>query len=231
MNMRLNKLALACVMAGSALLVACAGGDSNGSFLTIKGTAATGAALVGTVNVTCKSGTGSASSNTDGSFTVVVSNGVGPCLLGITANGATMYSVTSGNASTQIANITPMTNLLVSYLSNVPGMAAVSPAAWFALPTTQALLVDTTALTTRIVTDFIPAIKTLVPTLSLADAGFLSTTFVANPATSSTDADLEKLLTANVVTATGAPVPATITTLQVAASTDTPVVAPTGAGS
>ncbi len=230
MKMRLNNLALACVMAGSALLVACGGGGA--SVLSVSGTAATGVPLVGTVSVSCKSGAGSATSNADGSFTVLVVNGQGPCLLALTPVGGTpLYSVTSGNAASQVANITPMTNLLVSYLSNVPGMEAVDPAAWFALPATQSLLVDTTALNSRIVADFIPAIKTLVPTLSLADAGFLSTTFVADPTTSDTDADLELLLTANVVTDTGEPVPATITDLDSAAADDTVVIVPTGAGS
>ena len=229
MKMRLNNLALACVLTGSALLVACGdgGGGGSASILTVSGTAATGAPLVGSVTVTCKTGSGSATSNLDGSFTVLVTNGVGPCLLSLTANGTTLFSVTSGNAATQVANITPMTNLLVSYLSNVPGLEAADPAAWFAKPTTQALLADTTALNTRIATDFIPAVKTLAPTLSLTDASFLSTAFKADPAVSSADADLELLKTANVVTASGAPEPATITTLDNAAADDTEVIAPT----
>ena len=230
MKMRLNSLALVCVLAGSALLVAC-GGDSGGggAVLTVKGTAATGAPLVGAVSVTCKSGNGSATSNADGSFTVLVVNGVGPCLLALTpTGGTTLYSVTSGNATTQVSNITPMTNLLVSYLSNVPGMVAADPVAWFALGTTQALLADTTALNTRIAADFIPAVKTLVPTLSLTDSSFLSTAFVADPGVSSTDADLVKLAVAGVVTDTGAPSPAAITALDTAASNDAVVVLPTG---
>src|SRR5438034_5331221 len=131
MVMRLNKIALASlVLGGSALLAACGGGGgSSGSALTLKGTAATGAPVVGAVTATCKSGTGTATSNPDGSFTVVVNNGVGPCLLAITPpGGAPIYSVTSGSGATQTANITPMTNLLVSYLRNVPGMTAADPA-------------------------------------------------------------------------------------------------------
>lgn len=231
--MRFNKISLATlVLGGSLLLAACGGGGGSGSSaLTLKGTAATGAAIAGgSVTATCKSGTGTATSNGDGSFTVVVNGGVGPCLLAITpAGGATLYSVTSGSGATQTANITPMTNLLVSYLMNVPGMTAANPAAWFALPTTRALLADTTALTTRITTDFVPAIKALAPTLSLTGADFLQTAFTPSPTASSTDKDLELLKTLNIVTTTGLPSTATTTALTTAAKDDTPVVAPTGA--
>lgn len=232
--MRLTKLSLAClVIGGSALLAACGGGSGGGggSALTLQGTAATGAPLVGTVTATCKTGTGTVVSNLDGSFSVVVSNGVGPCLLAITTTGgATLYSVTSGSGATQTANITPMTNMLVNYLRSVPGMSAADPAAWFALPAVKALLADTAALTARIVNDFVPALKTLLPSLSVADAGFLFTAFIASPTSSATDADLEKLKTAGIVTATGAPSAAATSSLAVAASNDSPVVVPTGAG-
>ena len=231
--MRLNKISLAClVLGGSALLAACGSGGDGGSALTLKGTAATGQPVVGAVTANCKTGTGTATSNLDGSFTVVVNGGVGPCLLAITpTGGATLYSVTSGSGATQTANITPMTNLLVNYLRSVPGMTAADPATWFALRSVRALLADTAALTTRIVTDFVPAMKTLLPSLSLPDAGFLFTAFTANPASSSIDADLEKLKTAGIVTSTGAPSAATTSSLTTAASNDTAVVVPTGAGS
>lgn len=233
--MRLTKLSLAClILGGSALLTACGGGSGatsgGGSDLTLRGTAATGLPVIGTVTASCKTGTGTAVSNPDGSFTVVINNGVGPCLLAITPpGGATLYSVTSGSGATQTANITPMTNLLVDYLRNVPGMRAADPVAWFALPAVKALLADTAALTGRIVADFIPAMKTLLPSLSLADSGFLFTAFVASPTSSATDADLEKLKTAGIVTSTGAPSSAAASSLTAAASNDTPVVTPTGA--
>lgn len=236
--MRFSKFPLASLVLGcSALLAACGGGGGGGSFLTVNGTAATGAPLVGTVTATCKTGTGTATSNPDGSYTVLVSNGVGPCLLSITSGSTTLYSVTSGSGATQTGNITPMTNLLVSYLTKVPGMTAADPVAWFALPAAKALLTDTTALTTRITADFIPALKTLLPALSLttANANFLFTAFTASPTASTTDADLELLKTAvspitgaPLVSLTGAPASATTSSLTAAASNDTPVVVPTG---
>ena len=144
------------------------------------------------------------------------------------ATGATLYSITSGSGATQTANITPMTSMLVTYLLNVPGMKAATPEAWFAQPVVKTLLTDTTGLSTRITRDFLPTLKALLPTLSVNSTDFLFTAFVANPA-SATDADLEKLKTAGVVTSTGAPSAATASALATSAANDTPVVGATGA--
>ena len=227
--MRMNKISLACVvLGGSALLAACGGGDGDAA-LTLKGTAAVGAPLVGAVTATCKTGTGSATSNSDGTYTVAIVGGVGPCLLKIQpATGATLYSITSGSGATQTANITPMTNMLVTYLLNVPGMKAATPEAWFAQPVVKTLLTDTTGLSTRITRDFLPALKALLPTLSVNSTDFLFTAFVANPA-SATDADLETLKTAGVVTSTGEPSAAAASALVTSAANDTPVAGATGA--
>lgn len=239
--MRLNKLALACVvLGGSALMAACGGGGGGGGGVTpttnlsLSGTAALGAPAVGPVTATCRTGTGTAVSNADGSFTVNVVNGVGPCLLALTPpGGSPIYSFSTG-AGSSVANITPMTNLLVTYLLSVPGVSAADPAAWFALPATKALLADPVALNKRVVEDFIPAVKILVPGLSLTGTNFLSTAFTASPTGSATDADLEKLKVAGVVSATGAPAPAATATLKVQASNDAvvpPAPPATGAGS
>jgi hypothetical protein len=237
-DMRFNKVFLAClVLGGSAMLAACGGGGdssppaANGTALTLSGTAATGKAINGgALGVTCKSGTGTGTSNADGSFKVAVTNGTGPCLLKITpVGGVAMYSMTSGSGAS--ANITPMTNMLVSYLLSVPGMNAANPEAWFALPNTQALLADPVALTARIKNDFIPVLKTLVPGLNLASDDFLAKPFVAGSPTDTTDSDLEKLLTAGVVTSTGAPSSTTAAKLKQEAGNDVAVVVPTGAGS
>ena len=232
--MRLNKIALASLVLGASALLAACGGDSGGSLgggstLSLNGTAATGKALVGAVSANCKVGTGASTSNPDGSFTVLVNNGVGPCLLSITAGTTTLYSVTSGSGATQTGNITPMTHLLVSYLRNVPGMSAADPAAWFALATTRGLLADTPALTLRITRDFIPTLKAMLPSLSLADGGFLFTAFTAGSTSASSDVDLEKLKTGLIVKSTGEPSDDTAAKLKTGASDDKPEVAPTGA--
>lgn len=234
--MRFNKISLATMLLGGSMLLAACGGSGGGglgggSALTLKGTAAIGHAVVGPLSATCKTGSGSTTSNSDGSFTMVIADGVGPCLLKMTTNGATLYSISSGTASTQTANLTTMTTLLVEYLRNVPGMTASTPEAWFALPQAKTLLANSTALTKRIVDDFIPALKALMPAgtvLSLTDAGFLFTTFTPNPTTSPTDADLEKLKIANFVTDLGKLVDAFVKEIIKEALKDAPVVPATG---
>ena len=233
--MRLRKIPLATMaLGGCLLLTACGGGSGgSGSALTVQGTAAIGKPLAAPLSVTCKEGSGSSTSNSDGSFAVVINNGVGPCLLSMTtAAGTKLNSITSGAASTQTANLTPMTTLLVNYLRNVPGMSSASPEAWFALPATKALLADTEALRIRITTDFIPALKEVLPpgtTLSLADASFLLTAFIANPVSSTIDADLERLRSSGVVTELGALIRAYVDQLIKKALDDIPVISPTGA--
>lgn len=233
--MRLRKIPLATMaLGGCLLLTACGGGSGgSGSALTVQGTAAIGKPLAAPLSVTCKEGSGSSTSNSDGSFAVVINNGVGPCLLSMTtAAGTKLNSITSGAASTQTANLTPMTTLLVDYLRNVPSMSAPSPDAWFAKRETKALLGNTDALQIRITTDFIPAVKALVPpgtTLGLTDAGFLQTPFIPNPVISATDADLEKLIVSGFVTQLGVLIRDFVDKLVKAALNDLPVDPVTGA--
>jgi hypothetical protein len=197
-KMKFTKIALASmVLGGSLLLSACGGGGGGGSGLSLNGTAATGKPVLGTVAATCKTGSGTAVSNLDGSYNAFINGGAGPCLLKITpADGSpVMYSISSGSGASQTANITPLTSYLVTYLRSVPGMNATSPEAWFALSSVRGLLANTAALNERIVRDFIPALSALVPGLDLSSVSFLSTAFIANPLSSTADAQLEKLKT------------------------------------
>jgi len=238
--MRLHKISLAAMaLGGGLLLTACGGGGGiggGGSALTVRGTAAIGDPVVGLVSVTCKEESGSSTSNPDGSFTVVINNGVGPCLLNMTIPGTTttLYSVTSGSTATQTANLTPMTTLLVEYLRNLPNMPSTqNPQAWFASPVTRLLLSDTQALTTRIQNGFIPALNALLPPNSAPfalNANFLQTTFTANPNISSIDAELVKLIVSKFVTNLGALIRSFVDELIKAALKDIPVtIPPTGA--
>ena len=99
-------------------LAACGGGGgSSSSFsgITLTGVAATGAAISsGTVEAKCKTGTGTATSNADGSFEVKVSNGVGPCMLKAVdpITKTTVYSFVEQGSTT--ANINPVTHLVVA---------------------------------------------------------------------------------------------------------------------
>ena len=135
MKTQIKRLTLALAGAALATLAGCGGGGGSSSpaaatpALTLTGTAATGAAISGgPVTVKCASGTGSATTNADGSYTVIVSNGAFPCLAKVTAaDGSVLNSVVTGTGgSSAVANITPVTQLIVASL------AGGDPAAYFA---------------------------------------------------------------------------------------------------
>lgn len=106
------------VSAGLLTIYGCGGGGSSGGALTISGTAATGAAIAnGTVSVKCATGTGTATTNSDGTYTVTISGGTAPCLLKATATDAKgvttdLYSAVEAGQTT--ANITPLTQLVIA---------------------------------------------------------------------------------------------------------------------
>ncbi len=114
---------LAPVMAVT-LLTACGGGGGGGGStssgipstqLSISGGAATGAAISGgTVDVTCQVGTGTATTNADGTYSVSVSGGQQPCILRATdpVTKLQLHSILEAGATT--ANITPITDLVVA---------------------------------------------------------------------------------------------------------------------
>ncbi|MES3022476.1 MAG: hypothetical protein V4857_12930 [Pseudomonadota bacterium] len=122
-----NAVKLGAAMILAAALAGCGGGNNAPGELpgtiTITGTAATviagstnnaigGAAIV----ATCARGYGTAMTAADGSFSVTVTNpGVAPCVLQVfKADNTTLRSVATGNGN---FNITPMTELLVQYIS------------------------------------------------------------------------------------------------------------------
>lgn len=109
--------------AASILLAACGGGGGGGSGttpLTLSGTAATGAAIAGApVEAKCASGTGSASTKPDGSYSIEIAGGSLPCVLEVRpAGGAALHSVIDGSGAGSVnVNITPLTELVVAKLA------------------------------------------------------------------------------------------------------------------
>ncbi len=108
-------------------LTACGGGgggtntdanNANGSqstSLAITGTAATGAALSNsTVDVKCKSGTGTATTNADGTYSVTVANGVGPCIIRVVDPITKFTAYSFVEAGSKVANVNPVTHLIVA---------------------------------------------------------------------------------------------------------------------
>ncbi|MDB5999657.1 MAG: hypothetical protein JWP52_1356 [Rhizobacter sp.] len=109
------------------LLTACGGGGDDGaspagptgSVLSIGGTAATGAAIAGgAVEVKCATGTGTATTATNGSYAVSIAGGALPCALRVKIGTTVLHSVLAAGSSASVtANITPLTELLVARLS------------------------------------------------------------------------------------------------------------------
>ena len=110
-----TKLKLLIAAGGVALLIACGGGSS--ARLTVTGTAATGLAIAGaSVTGKCIAGSGTATTESDGSFTLNVNGGQLPCVLQIINpdGGGKLHTVVVGTGSTATANITPLTDLVTA---------------------------------------------------------------------------------------------------------------------
>lgn len=131
---RISLAALA--VCGVVGLAACGSGssDDDGSEgpaeagLTLTGTAATGLAIAGQpVTAKCNGGSGDATTNDDGSYTITVEGGASlPCTLRVTtSDGQVLHSLAVGTGSTARANITPVSELIVARL------AGGDPAAFF----------------------------------------------------------------------------------------------------
>jgi hypothetical protein len=122
-----KKLGLLAICASALTLVAC-GGDSASVPLKISGVAATGLAIDGgTVAVQCVSGTGTATTLANGSYSVTVENGQGPCLITVTKGAVVLRSITPKTTTgTAVANVTPFSNAIVDALVIAKGAGSVS---------------------------------------------------------------------------------------------------------
>ena len=154
---RIGWLSLA--LTSTLTLSACGGSDGGspppvtppGSTLTLSGVVSVGPAVASApVQITCATGTASATTAADGTYTAGVASGALPCVLrATTGNGGLLHSVAAGNGTTAKANITPLTELVTA---NVAGG---SPDALYTTfnaaaqakvtPTTVATSVSTTA--------------------------------------------------------------------------------------
>ncbi|MFT3818667.1 MAG: hypothetical protein QM750_13675 [Rubrivivax sp.] len=124
-SLRLSSLVTALACAG--LAAGCGGGDDA---LTVTGTAATGAALAGAaVDVKCATGSASATTGADGSYSASISGGALPCVARVTpaaANGTVLHGVSTASGSSARINLTPLTQLIVARL------AQAEPAGYYA---------------------------------------------------------------------------------------------------
>ena len=113
-----NLLAIAATLG----LAACGGGGGDSSApaassLKLTGVAATGSAIVNApVQAKCGIGTGTATTQADGSYTIAIVGGSLPCVLEVTpATGSVLHSVIDGSGTGNVTvNITPLTELVVA---------------------------------------------------------------------------------------------------------------------
>ena len=124
-------LALAAIQ--TALLSACGGGGDSATpstggadpstptvaSLTLNGTAATGAAIVGgAIDVKCASGSGTTTTIADGSYTISISGATLPCVMHVTASNVDLYSLAEGGSGSVVrANITPLSQLVAAQVA------------------------------------------------------------------------------------------------------------------
>jgi len=117
------------ISAAALVLSACGGGSDPTSGVdslaaqVVKGTAATGAAMPSaTINATCGSASGTATTATDGTYTIKITGGGLPCVLTATSSDGTtvLHSLVAGtgtSSSAAVAQITPLTELVVAQLA------------------------------------------------------------------------------------------------------------------
>lgn len=115
----------------SCMLAACGGGGPSNSGtpstdLSVSGTAATGKAIAGAaISAKCQVGTGTATTDLNGTFTLNIPGGKLPCVLQIAnpVDGTKLHTIATGSGSTAIANITPLTEMLIArVLRNDPAV-------------------------------------------------------------------------------------------------------------
>ena len=209
-------------------LTACGGGSdtpaATATTTTFSGTAATGAALANaTVTITCASGTGTTTTATNGSYTKDLTGITLPCALKAASSDGTtvLYSVTTATAtssSTQVANITPLTQLLVASL------AGTDPATFFDTVTSSPASI-TSVVTASAVSTAQTAVLTLlsdagIDTSSLTSTGLISGSLVAGSNTGY-DGILESLYTLITSTIDSNPVTALASLTTTVATTST----------
>lgn len=240
------------LMAGMAsTLVACGGSSDNGTptpppvsnpppvvtppvsyAITVSGTAATGAAIANaTMTATCRTGSATAQTGADGSFTVKVpAPGEGPCVLSVTQNGVTLRSIAAGDGAK--ANVTPLTEMLVSYIATSSGAGTTaSPAQLVQSKNVQTIIGNATMMQATL--NRVAQVVSIAAGVSVS-TDFLSATLVPKSASNpgnAQDAILEALKSRNVVGANGAPAAAVLESVRQDAAENTVTGGTGGSGS
>jgi hypothetical protein len=198
------------IAAAAALLAAC-GGDATvtgvpAAPITVAGTAATGAPIANApVSIQCKSIDApdtnplNTTTNATGDFTKTFT-GVGPCVVSVTSGGVTYQSITkntSGVTTSLIANVNPLSDLVVKSLAAAKGTTNLAALVSTNLPSDADI--DNAA------TKVLDTLKTALGAANVPNIDILDTAMTATNGNTYDDF-LELLKTAagqNIITSTG----------------------------
>lgn len=196
----LRTLQFGSMVIATSTLVACGGGDSGSSpGAKISGTAAVGAALANaSVTLTCKNGTGSATANANGAYSATFPFD-GPCAITASNGAITINSIAAGGGT---YNVTPLTQLLLSYLAGSLGTTVSGVLSGVTSNTTiQSALASST-----ILANAQTAVAKLIQSMysiTLSSSSFLTVSFT--PGQGGADSDLDTLEAAGAITSDGQP--------------------------
>ncbi|MFM0731893.1 carboxypeptidase regulatory-like domain-containing protein [Paraburkholderia sediminicola] len=213
----LRTLQYGSIVIAVSALVACGGNnDGNSPGATVKGTAAVGAALANaTVSLTCKNGTGSATSDSNGAYSATFKFDP-PCAITASSGNVTIHSFA---AAAGTFNVTPLTELLLSYLAGQLGTTESALLAGISTNSTfQSALTNST-----VIANAVAGVTALIKKLygiTLSPGSFLTLAFT--PGTNGPDSDLDTLLAAGAITSNGQPA-ASLVTAAVAAGAASPI--------
>jgi hypothetical protein len=210
---RFNTPVLRCLQFGSialatSALFACGGGGSSPNG-TINGTVAIGAPMKnGAITFVCKNGSANTTTDANGAFSVTFKFD-GPCAITASGGATTLYSFAPGAGT---VNITSLTGLLLSYLAAQLGTTVTNLLA--SLPTNSAY--QSALSNSSTIANAETAVAKIIKdtySITLSSSAFLTTAFTVGQGQ---DTDLDQLMAAGAIDATGTPV-ATLTATVTAA--------------
>jgi hypothetical protein len=195
--------------ASIALVAGCGGGGGgNGggstSMVSIAGTAATGKALANaTINISCARGSVSVAADASGNYHATLGAAM-PCMIAASSGVTTLHSVAFGGGT---YNVTPETDLLVSYLAAQLGTNETGLIAGFGA---NSQMQQTLANQTDVLTAQAAVVQNLQQMygVTLSTPAFLTTAFATGQP--GEDSDLEALRARGAIDANGEPAAAAV---------------------
>ena len=202
-----RSVSVGLLSASVALFPGCGGGGggggsgnaSNPSMISIAGTAATGKALAGaTISIDCARGSMSVAADANGSYHATFGAAM-PCMIAATSGGTMLHSAAFAGGT---YNVTPETDLLLSYLAAQLGTNESGLIAGFA---TNMQFQQTLQNQTDVLTAQAAVVQGLQQKygVTLSTPNFLTTAFTAGQP--GEDSDLEALFTLGAIDTNGEP--------------------------